>query len=432
MVRVRHVSGIAVAILIWISCAVFPGLVQSSFGQSTNVVLSTTGGETFEGTIESIDVDRIRLKTAERMVELELEKVDSIDTGNQSAVPEKIATSIKLIDGSIFNGSEFLISAGNFSTKLESGIDFAASTRDIDALRFKSYENELELSKQFRQIQTDESREGDAIIVNRDGELSSVEGIVGDFKEGKLGFSISDRAARVSLEKMDAVVFYHAAGRELAQPACKILLTDASQALVRRLKWSDQSCAATLVCGTELTIPLESISRMDFSIGKDEFLSQMEPTTNDWNALIASPAIVDKLRRLKIARVNESFRGLPLSLKFSPNQGLSFVSEVKQFEQGFAIQGGGKLAFSLGGRYRKLTGLVGFDPAANVTGRVKFVVLLDGKTAVEEVLVHREMKNPFQLDLDIKDTKRVAFQVDYQDGRSTGDQLHLVNLKVSQ
>ena len=231
---------------------------------------------------------------------------------------------------------------------------------------------------------------------------------------------------------MDAVVFYHAAGRELAQPACKILLTDASQALVRRLKWSDQSCAATLVCGTELTIPLESISRMDFSIGKDEFLSQMEPTTNDWNALIASPAIVDKLRRLKIARVNESFRGLPLSLKFSPNQGLSFVSEVKQFEQGFAIQGGGKLAFSLGGRYRKLTGLVGFDPAANVTGRVKFVVLLDGKTAVEEVLVHREMKNPFQLDLDIKDTKRVVFQVDYQDGRSTGDQLHLVNLKVSQ
>ena len=132
----------------------------------------------------------------------------------------------------------------------------------------------------------------------------------------------------------------------------------------------------------------------------------MEPTTNDWNALITSPAIVEKLRRLKIARINESFRGLPLALKFSPNQGLSSASEVRQFDQGFAVQGGGKLAFSLGGRFQKLTGLVGFDPAANITGRVKFTVLLDGKPAVEQVLIHRKMKNPFQLDVEIKDAKR--------------------------
>ena len=432
MVKVHQVSGVAIAILMWIGCIGFPGLGQSSFGQSPNVVLSTSNGETFEGSIISIDLDRIKLQTAERTIEFEVEKVDSIDTGNQSVPPAKIATSIELVDGSSFNGGEFSIESGNFSTQLECGIGFSANTRDIEALRFKSYQDNLVLSQQYRKIQADDSREGDTIVVNRDGELSTVEGIVGDFADGKLEFSISDRAARVALKKMDAVLFYHAADRELAQPTCKILLTDDSRALVRRLKWSDRFCDATLVCGTELTIPLESISRMDFSIGKDEFLSQMEPTTNDWNALITSPAIVEKLRRLKIARINESFRGLPLALKFSPNQGLSSASEVRQFDQGFAVQGGGKLAFSLGGRFQKLTGLVGFDPAANITGRVKFTVLLDGKPAVEQVLIHRKMKNPFQLDVEIKDAKRVVFQVDYQDGRSTGDQLHLVNLKVTQ
>ena len=171
---------------------------------------------------------------------------------------------------------------------------------------------------------------------------------------------------------------------------------------------------------------------MNFSLGRAEFLSQMEPTTNDWNALITSSVIFEKLRRMKLARANESFKGLPLSLKFQPDQDLSFATQIKQFEQGFAIQGGGKLAFSLGGRYRKLTGLVGFDPAANITGHVKLIVLVDGKPVVERELIHRTLKNPIQLDVDIKDAKRVVFQVDFQDGRSTGDQLHLVNLKVSQ
>ena len=189
----------------------------------------------------------------------------------------------------------------------------------------RQYKGNLELSKQFRTIKSDDSVEGDTIIVNRDGELSTVEGIVGDFADGKLEFSVSDRTARVTLEKMDAVLFYHAAGRELAQPACEVLLTDASKAMVRRLNWNNQSCVATLVCGTELTIPLEAISKLDFSTGKDEFLSQMEPATNDWNALITSAAIVEKLRGMKLARANTSFKGLPLALEFSPNEGQAFV-----------------------------------------------------------------------------------------------------------
>ena len=432
MVSAFNLPLMTFTILLSISCIDFVGLVQPSFSQSVNVTLQTSGGETLEGSILSIDLDWIKFQTAQGPREIEMDKVDSIETGNQTVAPSKVSTTIELIDGSSFNGNAFSITSGNFSTQLKCGIKLAASTRDIEALRFKTYKGNLELSKQFRTIKSDDSVEGDTIIVNRDGELSTVEGIVGDFADGKLEFSVSDRTARVTLEKMDAVLFYHAAGRELAQPACEVLLTDASKAMVRRLNWNNQSCVATLVCGTELTIPLEAISKLDFSTGKDEFLSQMEPATNDWNALITSAAIVEKLRGMKLARANTSFKGLPLALEFSPNEGQAFVSEIRQFQQGFAIQGGGKLAFSLGGRYQKLTGMVGFDPDASINGKVEFLVFLDGKTAVEQILVHRDMKNPLQLELDIKNAKRVVFQVDYQDGRSTGDQLHLVNLKVTQ
>ena len=435
MAAAPQISLLSTVIRLWFGWLTFFCLLHPGLAQTPNVVLSTVDGNSLKGSIVSIDIDRIVVQTAEGKTELGIEKVDSIETGAPSVAPAKISTLVELVDGSVFNGGEFSITEGNFSTQLGCGIDFSANTRDIEALRFKSYKDNLQLSKQYLEIQSATSREGDTIIVNRDGELSSVEGIVGDFADGKLEFAISDRSARVSLKKMDAVLFYHASGRELATSACEVLLTDASRALVRRLSWENQSCVAKLVCGTELTLPLDSISKLDFAVGKAEFLSQMEPTTNDWDALITSSAIVDKLRSLKLARANESFRGLPLALKFSEpsaEQARPVFSEVRQFEEGFAIQGGGKLAFSLGGRYKKLTGLVGFDPEANITGRVKFLVLLDGKIAVEKLLVHRKMKNPFELNLDIKDVKRVVFQVDYQDGRSTGDQLHLVNPKVTQ
>lgn len=428
----RGISICANSILLWVCFAILNCcLPQTTVGQSAGVVLKTVDGETFEGSIDSIELDSISLQTVGKTSEFSIEKIDSIETGNRAAVADKVPTLIELVDGSLFNGDKFSIKSRELAAKLDCGVSLNLETRQIKALRFRTYANNLELGKQYREIKTDRSREGDSIVVNRDGELTPVEGIAGDFADEKLEFSIGQRSARVALEKMDAVLFYHAAGREFALPICEILLTDNSRAMVRRLSWKDQAIAATLVCGTELTISLNSISKLNFALGRDEFLSQMEPTTNDWSALITSAAIAEKLRRLKLARPNESFKGLPLTLKFFRDN-LFQASEIRQFEHGYAIQGGGKLAFSLGGRYRKLGGIVGFDPAASITGHVKFSVLVDGKAVVEQELIHRTMKNPIQLDLDIKDAKRVVFQVDFQDGRSTGDQLHLVNLKVSQ
>ena len=61
-----------------------------------------------------------------------------------------------------------------------------------------------------------------------------------------------------------------------------------------------------------------------------------------------------------------------------------------------------------------------------------FRVLLDGKIGLEKELIHRLMKNPIGIDLDVKDVRRVVFQVEYNDGRSTGDQINLVDLWVIQ
>ena len=407
-------------------------LTGESLGQESPVRIQTTSGTQHDGVISEFDIDVMNVQTANGDVSFAYEQIETIVFGGQAQPPDASTVSLRLVDGSALNVKSFSISSQNVSAQLQCDVTAIIRTRDVEYIRMKSYENELVLAKQWKQLLADDSREGDSIVVNRSGELDTVDGIIGDLTEDKLTFSIEDRTARVPLEKLDAMLFYHAKGREMASTVCEIELVDQSQVLVRKIERTDSAIVALAVCGTKMEIPFGSIVRMNFALGRDVILSNISPTTNDWQPLMTSSAIVDKLRRLKLARVNESFSGQPLSLKFHSQSGLSFLAKTKQFENGFAIQSGGKLAFAVNGQYSRLSGLVGFDPSANPSGDVLFKVLVDGKIVVENEMRNREMENPIELDLDIKNANRIVFQVDFHDGRSTGDQLHMVNLKVSQ
>ena len=400
--------------------------------QELHLKLNTIEKDEVEGSLAAIELDAITLRVDGTETKYLIEQVDSIVTGIDSSRPTDKIISVRLVDGSTFNAKSFSIKAKKLAIQLFCGLDFLIDTRNVETLRFKTYSSQIDLAKQWREIIEDPSREGDALVVNRSDELNTIDGILGETQDKKLGFSIGARTAMVGFEKIDAVLFYHAKGRELASPICNILLADQSLISSRRLDWKDSNLLVTSVAGAKFSIPIQSIVKMDFSLGRDEVLSDFEPSTNDWQALITSSAIMEKLRRLKIARVNQSFSGEPLSLKFFPENGIAQLSEIRQFANGFAIQGGGKLAFTLNGRFKHLNGWVGFDPKASRSGNVKFTVLADGKPLVEKHLTHRTMEQPLQLDLNIKDVKRIVFQVDYYDGRSTGDQLHLVELRVSQ
>jgi len=394
--------------------------------------LTLLNGESIEGMIESIEFEEFSFRTADEVKTLNFDQINKIEFGQSAERPANPASQVQLIDGSELQAVSFGIKSNQLTIQLHAGTTLSVSSRNVNAIRFKSYEDELELSKQWRKLLADDSRQGDAIVVNRDGELDTVEGIVGELADEKLEFSIEDRTARVPLERMDAILFYHASGREFGSPICDVTLIDQSIIHLKSIQWKDSKLIGQAVCGAKFEIPRPALSRLNFALGNEVLLSSLQPTTNDWQPLMTSSAIVNKLRRMKLARTNQSFSGKPLSLKFLPESGANYSGKTRQFENGFAMQGGGKLAFALNGQYEKLTGFVGFDPEANENGNVKFTILLDGKTVLDKQMLHRKMQNPIELDLVVKDAARVVFQVEYSDGRSTGDQIHLVDLRVSQ
>jgi len=54
-------------------------------------------------------------------------------------------------------------------------------------------------------------------------------------------------------------------------------------------------------------------------------------------------------------------------------------------------------------------------------------MLVDGKERYSQELVKKEMTEPQAFEIDLVDGQRMIIEIDYADGRSIGDVIHLVN-----
>lgn len=404
---------------------------SNAWSQQTKIQIRSAQGSELSGTIESINQNELSILTENKPTRLLLEQVNSIRFEKPTFPTVETMIRVQLVDGSWFNASSVTIDSRILNLTLRCGLTMSVDARNVAHVQFRGYKDELKLADQWREILADSSRIGDAIVVNRSDELNSIEGIVGDLSDQKLSFSIEDRTAEVAVDRIDAVLFYHAAGRELQDRCCELVLVDNSKLQIHDLNWYASRLQIETACGVKTEIPASNLARIDFSANREVWLSDLAPLTNDWQPLMTSSAIVDKLRKLKLAKKNQSHSGQPLRLRMIPDEDLSLLPDTREFRHGYSMQSGGKLTFGLNREFRKLTGMVGFDPSANLSGQLSFKILVDGKTAVEKELIHRSMKQPLELDLDIQNADRIVFQVDYLDGRSIGDQLNLVDLKVA-
>lgn len=404
------------------------------------VEIQLTDGGVATGSIVAIDDDGIELMTRSSPTPLSFEQIASIafkpSTTNSDSKPTPkpnpnpdFAVTVTFVDGSHANAGSVQI-AGDTATVISTAqttINAKVSNlRTICLLGSDATDAEQE---QWKELLEQPSPDADAIVVSKNGSLQLIEGIVGDVSDSHLTFSMESRTAEVTLEKIKGVLFYRA-DRELTDPLCQLTLTDGSSFAVRKIEMGGDSFIFTSVDGTQQTAAPDQMQRLDFSAGRFVYLSDLIPATNTWTPLVASDEILESLRALRMAKFNRDFRGQPLTLKTAPASGLDYLSQTMTYEKGIAIAGGGRIVFAVNGQFKRLTGLVGFDPAAFVGGEVNFVIKTDGQTAISERLRVLEVSRPIALDLDIGQTKRVSIAVEYADGKPAGDILHLVDFKV--
>lgn len=426
-----------------------PGLsLQGQSSTATRVTAKLVSGESVSGILRLIDIDSITIEYQGELRTYPHVKLESVWFGTSelknNADPRLPYAKLILADGSMLNADKIQLTDSKLSFQLMDGVDARVKTRDVNAILFKFDGTKLEQQSRSAAIDR-QDRQGDALIVNRNGEFNVIEGVARSLTEGRVAFSVGEQTAEVAIEKLDALTFFHAVNREFekAPITCHLRggsLFQARRVLVVNAKGEEASMVnaaggdlrlrIVTLAGPVFDVAHASVHQLVFGSGMAVKLSDLVPATNDWQPLLASPAIVESLRQMRIARINQSFSGDPLrveSIDDSPFQ----RKTVKTFNSGFAIAGGGRLAFRLDGEYKRLRGVIAFAPTADIRGLVRMKISADGEEIFDQLLAKRKMTKPLPIDFDIGGKDRILIEVGYHDGRSVGDQLHLVDLVLS-
>lgn len=391
---------------------------------SLQAVVELRDGTNFEGQLQNIDRDTAAFVVDGNVKAIAVGNINRIQYSGQPAEPSDIANSVVLVDGSELFCIAFTIVDRELIGKTETDTEFRIKSRLIDSIRFPSVDTEFKKSwKKIVQAQ----RESDALVVSRDEKLQMIDGIFGDVAAESVSFTVGERTADVKRSRLAGMLFYRRVADELAPSVFVLKMEDGSSVQVQSLKVENEKLEVRTVAGASFAVEPASISSLDFMSKRELWLTDLEPATNDWTPLISGSSVLGSLKKFSMAKIDRGFSGKPLAVMNRDDDG---SWERKEFAKGFAIKGGGKLSFLLGRQYQRLTGSIGFDPDANSTGVAKLIIQVDGMDRVEQVLDAAKMKKPFPLDIELNESDRIVFQIEYHDRRSVGDILHAVDMKL--
>jgi hypothetical protein len=263
------------------------------------------------------------------------------------------------------------------------------------------------------------------VIRRKDDSIQPVEGIVRNVSAERIGFQIDGETVPVSRAKVDGVIYYHAAGRKLPRPLCFVEdVTGQRLAAVGATLAGDHLQLQT-VCGLKLRRPLRVLSRLDFSAGKVQFLSDLKHELVRYTPYVG-PATQAQIRRRR-PRNDCSLDGRTLELRFPEKDD---AAEPLAYAKGVSLHSRTLLVYRLPGRYRRFRAVAGIDPAMAGRGHVRLVVAGDDKELLSTVLAGS--KDPVTIDVDITGVTRLKILVDFGENRDDADRVHLCDARVIQ
>ena len=398
--------------------------------QTPTIEIRMLDGSKAVGTMVGVTLDQLKLESDAGSMTVAVEQIEAIKfSKSEAAKTPKTAAQFYLLDGSSVFIDKYNYADQKIAATLTTGNEVSIPKRNVSSIVFAG--DRSTIRKQVEQVKRDSDVVADTLIVLRNGEFNAIEGIVKGLNPKSVQFAIEEQSADVPISKLSAITFFKASKDDFSDPLATCVLSDTSRIMLRGFELTPKQLVLTSLTGEKFNVAFNKVTSLEFNSTTAVPLANLTPSTNDWEPLLAGQAVVEKLRQLRIARINQSFSGQPLSLRVPRPEAEVEAGKTRTVERvydsGFAVQGGGRLAWRLDGDYQSLSGLIGFAPQASEHGRVKVQILVDGKEHYTQELVNNEMTEPQAFEIDLVDSQRMIIEIDYADGRSIGDVIHLVN-----
>jgi hypothetical protein len=391
-------------------------------------------GETINGRLLDVRADAIRIAVGESVHEIapsSLLWIEFVAPG----ITQKPSIWLELLDGSRVPAVAYLAREGKAAVGLTTGQTIEIPTRSIRTVRFQ--QQSPELAVQWREI-TSSMATGDMIVLRKtstrtieqgDNEprliteqaLDQLEGTLHEVTADTVRFEIDGEKAPIRREKLEGLVYYQPAKREAAPPRCRLHDASGSSWLLRDLSLAGNRLSVRTVGNISFELPLNTVAKLDFSVGNVVFLADLEPDSGGGEISVS----------LQPAAMSYKF-GRVFQLRTRPPLGAdSFRVGGQRFENGLSMHSPAKLVYRVPEGLKKFYAVAGIDDSIAAAGTFTLVILGDGKELRREKYSPETPREPLPLAFDVTGIRRLTISLEPASGQDFGDQLDLCEARFT-
>jgi hypothetical protein len=368
------------------------------------VQVSTLNGEQHSGQLVSLSNETLKVTVEGKERSLPVANLLELHfagaKGDDGAADK--AASIRLTDGSQISCSEMTTSAKKVACVALFVGRFEVSPSAVAALRFAPADRRVEADWQELLQRT---LKRDLLVIRKGDVLDYQDGIVGDIDDKIVKFSLEGEEIPIKREKVFGVIYARRPASK-KQPLCRLDIGKRDELFVSRIEWSGEKGSAVLVAGATVEFKTDALRAVDYSLGKVQYLSQMEPRSFKF-----TPARIHGITPFPAPEGQEYRRDRSLN---GPDVPLRIGRQT--FARGLALHSQTKMSYRIGQDFRRFQAVIGIDAgvASNGNADAHFVHLVisgDGRTLLETDVRARDPARP--IDLDVTGVRDLEIFVDF-------------------
>ncbi len=386
------------------------------WGAGPAVEVQRLSGDPIQGTLVSLDAEQAVVQTAAGPVAVPIAQLSGLALKPAAPSPfaSKPAVWLELVDGSRIAAANVTLSSGKAKVLLEP----AAALPDIPAslIRWIRFHPETEALAAPWEKLLQSAAPADLLVTQKGDVLDFYQGVVEAIGDDVVDFVLEGQRIPAKRAKVYGLVFHHPEGRKPAEPLGIAIEWGGSRWPVRSIRLEGDALHWTTPAGLGVSRPVRGIQRIDFSLGKTVYLSDLKPESAQWTPYIGLGAELPGRAVLFGPRADRSLSGGPLELA------------GKVYRKGLAIHSRTELVYRLSDSFTRFSAVAGIDDRVRPRGHVRLIIRGDQKVLFDGSIAGSDP--PRMLDLDLRGARRLSILVDFGEDMDLADHLDLCDARL--
>ena len=412
-----------------------------------SVKVTTLDGNTLVGRLYHLTPKQISVEPTKAVPIASTLSVVSDEAHEAST--EKSTAWIELVDGSKLEGANFTLKKGTASFTAPSELLVAGPqigrhptvttkqcTLSTDLIRTVRFSKPGDPGAPSWPTKVGDDASSDLLVIRKKDAVDFTEGVVQSVDENHVNFKLDGDPFSVPRAKVDGLIFYHKNSDTFGEPVCVVEDANGWRVNAKGVlavtygtvllmgpndQWKGMHLPigwlmAESLAGIQILIPVSDFTRLDFSAGKINYLSDMEPESVRWTPYLEIGKASEAIKRFYAPKRDEGREHQPLSI------------DGKTYAKGLALYSRTELEYRVPSGSKKLQATAGIDTSVRDVGHVQLVISADGKKLFDHPIGGSDGAVP--IDLDVSGAKRLSILVDFGEGLDAGDYLNLADARI--